>query len=142
VKNLNFNKTSIIAILLVGVLAFAGGLAAANAYGKVQEEQAQRLGSEFVADILAGNTEAAYSVTNDALREDQSEEQFGELVDALKTDSPNPIEGAVLQGNGRTLFVQYVDGLPPAGEGNTAAEFYVGLEKSGMGWKVSSLSVK
>ena len=136
------NKSTIVVIIIVSIGFFVAGFLSRSAYDNIQESNAKKAGSSFIDSVLSGDTEAAYRLTSSDFREDQTQDQFSELLSGIKVENPNKLEGSVLKGNGRTLFVQYVDGLPPLAEGNTAAEFYVGLVKEGKDWKVASVSIQ
>ncbi len=143
VGRINFkNKTTVIVAIVISIAFFAGGFFAKGAYDNMQEKQASAVGAEFVEKVLAGDADGAYQMTSNTLREEEEEGMLRGVLSSFQADEPNKLDGVILKGNGRTLFVQYVDGLPAVGEGNTAGEFYIALVKEGKDWKVASVNIQ
>ncbi len=141
-KKLQFkNKTTMLLAILVAIGFFLAGFMLRSAYDKQQETQASAVGDKFLTSLLAGDTASAYNLTDDTLQDAQTEEEFSSILGLLKTESPEKLEASILKGNGRTLYVQYVENLPATADGKTSGEFFITLVKDGKDWKVSTVSV-
>jgi len=132
---------TIIITVAITVVLLTLGFFARSWYDGRQESAAQAAGTDFINFVVAGDRDAAYNLTTQELKDQLPKEDFDDILQSFETDEPNALEPSILRGNDRTLYVQYIDGFAPVGEGNTAAEFFLTMEKEGLDWKVDLVSI-
>lgn len=128
-------------VLLVAVGLFAAGYYTRGVYEQQQDKAAAKVGAAFVQDLVNGKTSEAYSLTSKSLQSKQNKEDFTNTVKGLKADKPTYDGIQSSAKDGHYYYSQRVLGLPAAANGNTTASFFIVLDKQGMNWRVSQVTV-
>lgn len=127
--------------VLVAIGLFSAGYYTRGVYEQQQDKAAAKVGATFVQDLVSGKTSEAYSLTSKSLQSKQSKEDFTNTVKGLKADKPVYDDVQSTTKDGHFYYSQRVLGLPAASNGNTTASFFIVIDKQGMDWRVSQVTV-
>jgi hypothetical protein len=138
-------KTNVKVIVLVVVTAIVFlliGWFGSSVYASRQDAKAKETAAAFVGNIIAGQPGDSYALTTAGLQENQTQEEFEAAMSNLQSEDPRALDAQILKGDGKVLYIQYIENLPATSTGKTSGEFYITLEKDGRDWKVSNASVQ
>jgi hypothetical protein len=141
-KNKLNTKLNIVSIVLAVVVAFFAGFFVNRLYEANQKSRATSIASEFIGHLLEGNSDQAYEISGEGIKESQTSDEFIAAMGSLEANDPQLLDPTVLISEDRVMYIQYIEGLPETSDGRTAGEFYVTLTKEGRHWRVQSANVQ
>ena len=142
-KNLNIKPIATIAAMFVVVFGlFAAGFFARGVYDDKQANKVSSVGEEFVASVVAGDAEKAYSLMSADFQERNDKQMFTETVNQLKTDNPEMSESKSAPVGDTVAYYQQVGGLKENAAGKTEVDFMVTLSEVDGKWQVSDATLQ
>lgn len=137
-------RTALI-IITVAVSFYAAGMLSKSAYAAYNTRQLDKTCRSYISQVLEGDLDKAYEQSGQAIKDNQSLEDYKQTLGRLKTDTPefnSDLQDVnVLDSKSGSCAIN-VDGLPASEGERSDGLFNMGVVKEGRSWKVGSLSVE
>jgi hypothetical protein len=143
--SININKSKllfIIGVILAVIAIFMAGFYAHAYYETQQTNSAKNVAKAFVADLVNGKTDAAYSLTSKSLQSKQDKAAFAKAIGDVKSSKPAYGDSQYIMRQGKFYYAQRALNLPKTSSGSTTGDFSLVLVRQGTVWRVLTVSVQ
>lgn len=142
--NLNFRSILVVVgIFAVGIGLFCAGFYVNSLYVAKQRDDASKVASKFVDNVLAGNSDSAYSLMSPTYQKVMNKDLFKSVAAVVKTDKPvKKASSTLTSSNGTVIYYQPVDGLAKSSAGRTDVNFVITVAKVGGKQQITEATMK